>query len=162
MRIIQQLTDKDTNWLINQLKNIKSALQPDISNYAKNRQRAWLNGLGEPHLSYPIISESIQHEAIDRFIRDNLDINYDFCLAHYSGDKAIGIKPHRDASYANREAYGINLGNCNFTISDKTYELTGGEIYTFNCKVVHSADPSPHRWGLNLWTAKPIWLSRID
>ena len=45
------------------------ALQPDISNYAKNRQRAWLNGLGEPHLSYPKISKSIQHPEIDRFIR---------------------------------------------------------------------------------------------
>jgi hypothetical protein len=162
MRIIKQLSETDTNWLINQLENIKSNLTADISQYAKNRQRAWLNGLGEPHLSYPKISESTQNQAIDQFIWDKLGINYDFCLAHYSGDKASGIKPHRDASYANREAYGINLGICKFTIADKTYELSGGEIYTFNCKVIHSADPSPHRWGLNLWTAKPIWLSRID
>jgi hypothetical protein len=161
MQITQQLNDKDTNWLINQLECIKTNLSSDISQYAKNRQRAWINGLGEPHLSYPKISESIQHPEINRFIRQDLGINYDFCLAHYSGEKAIGIKPHRDASYANREAFGINLGNCKFTVADKTYELTGGEIYTFNCKVVHSADPSPHRWGINLWTAKPIWLSRI-
>jgi len=114
MRIIQQLTDTDTNWLINQLENIKSALQPDISNYAKNQQRAWLNGLGELHLSYPKISESIQHQVIDRFIRDNLDINYDFCLAHYSVDKAIptdavpaDIKPPQDAGLANRQAIAI-------------------------------------------------------
>lgn len=162
MQIIQQLSEKDTNWLINQLESIKTDLTSDISQYAKNRQRAWLNGLGEPHLNYPKISPSILHPAIDRFIRENLGINYDFCLAHYSGDKAIGIKPHRDASYANREAFGINLGGCNFTVRDKTYELSGGEIYTFNCKILHSADPSPHRWGLNLWTVKPIWLSRID
>ena len=162
MQVTQQMNDKDTNWLINQLECIKTELTSDISNYAKNRQRAWLNGLGEPHLSYPKISESIQHQAIDRFIRDNLDINYDFCLAHYSGDKAIGIKPHLDAGFANRQAYGINLGICKFTIADKNYELTGGEVYTFNCKILHSADPSPQRWGLNLWTAKAIWLSRID
>lgn len=161
MQIINQLDNNDINWLINQLENIKTDLTNDISQYAKNRQRAWLNGLGEPHLSYPKISESIQHQDIDKFIRNQLGINYDFCLAHYSGDRAIGIKPHRDASYANRQAYGINLGACNFTIADKTYNLTGGEVYSFNCKVLHSADPSPHRYGINLWTAKPIWLGRI-
>ena len=114
MRIIQQLTDKDTNWLINQLKNIKTDLTSDISNYAKNRQRAWLNGLGELHLSYPKISESTQNQAVDQFIRDKLGINYDFCLAHYSGDKAIptdavpaDIKPPQDAGLANRKAIAI-------------------------------------------------------
>jgi hypothetical protein len=160
MRILQQLTDTDINWLINELENIKTDLTTDISQYAKNRQRAWLNGLGEPHLSYPKIFESIQHQAIHKFIRNQLGINYDFCLAHYSGDKASGIKPHRDASYANREAYGINLGMCNFTVGDKTYDLKSGEVYSFNCKILHSADPSPHRYGINLWTAKPIWLAR--
>jgi len=111
-------------------------------------------------LSYPKISESIQHQEIDEFIRNQLGINYDFCLAHYSGDKAIGIKPHRDASYANREAYGINLGICNFTVGDRSYQLIGGEVYSFNCKILHSADPSPHRYGMNLWTAKSIWIAR--
>jgi hypothetical protein len=74
MRIIQQLTDKDTNWLINQLETIKTDLTSDISQYVKNRQRAWLNGLGEPHLSYPRISESIKHQVIDQFIRNQLGI----------------------------------------------------------------------------------------
>jgi len=70
------------------------------------------------------VSEEI-HSAIEK-----LEIKYDFCLVHYSGEAAKGIKLHRDASYAMPTAYGINLGNCNFTHNGKTYHLTGGEIYS--------------------------------
>jgi hypothetical protein len=90
-----------------------------------------------------------------------LGINYDFCLAHYSGDRSIGIQPHRDASYANREAYGINLGRCDFTVGNNIYKLNGGEVYSFDCKTLHSADPSTNRWALNLWTAKSMWMAQI-
>jgi hypothetical protein len=161
MKMKAQLTESDTNWLINQLESIKDTLTSDVSKYAKGRKRAWLNGLGEPHLSFPKISKSIQHLEIDQFIRSHLGINYDFCLAHYSGDRSIGIQPHRDASFANREAYGINLGKCDFTVGDRLYKLNAGEVYSFDCKALHSADPSTNRWALNLWTAKSMWIAHI-
>jgi len=69
------MTDREANLTIN------------ISQYVRNRQRAWLNGLGEPHLAYPKISESIPQSQIDKFIRDHVGVNYGFCLAHYSGDR---------------------------------------------------------------------------
>ena len=164
MQIVNRLLPSDINWMIEELEKVKNDLTRDVSNYAKGRQRVWLNGIGEPHLAYPKIMPSIQHLTIDKFIQEKLGIQYDFCLAHFSGDKAIGIKPHRDASFSNRIAFGINLGGCDFSIGEpaKEYRLSGGEIYSFNCKTIHSADPVLNRWGLNLWTAKPLWLAQAD
>jgi hypothetical protein len=159
IKLLGQLDPQTTATLIALLQELP--MGKDVSSYARGRKRLWLNGLGEPFLgSPPRLSPSFECQDIHRIISD-LDIRYDFCLAHYSGDSAIGIKPHRDASYANPLAYGINLGQCRFTCNGETHHLTGGEIYSFNCKQLHSAEPAPHRWALNLWTAKAAWLAHI-
>jgi len=145
---------------IEMLKNLK--LQSDVSTYAPGRKRLWLNGLGEPFLGKrPKIFKSHKNDKIHEAIT-KLGIKYDFCLVHYSGEDAAGIGAHRDASYAQPIAYGINLGKCKFTVNSKTYELTGGEVYKFNCKLIHSAKPEAHRWGINLWTVKQEWLSQVN
>jgi len=158
IELITKINEKEVSNWIDMLKELP--LKDDVSTYAPGRKRIWVNGLGEPSLTYePRLLESHKSEKIHSAI-EKLGIKYDFCLVHYSGEAAKGIKLHRDASYAMPTAYGINLGSCNFTHNGKTYHLTGGEIYSFDCKLPHGAKPAKHRWGINLWTVKQDWLKK--
>jgi hypothetical protein len=78
------------------------------------------------------------------------------CLISKGGN----IKPHRDTTYADAWAMGINLGVCNWHISstrdgakpDFTMNLKGGEVFAFNSKHVHAVtDAASDRWAINVW-----------
>ena len=153
-----------TAWLDGQ---IRPALVPDVSAYASGRLRCWLRT--EPPLS------TSQHEkpgfkvqdGIWRRLEQLIDWPFDFCLVTYSGAMATGIEPHRDASYADYEAVGLNVTG-SFGQARDTHgynpakdapthvlELSPGNVIRFNCKNVHGAKPSAHRWAMNFWRRKP-------
>lgn len=158
--------------------NVRTHLVPDVSNYAKGRLRVWLNT--EPSLTNPTrLSESrLQvNETLTKRLQEIIEWPFDYCLITYSGDdNAIGISPHRDASYADYEAYTLNLtGDAlfeywnerqSFGYSRDTVDLganapptsvlslTSGDLVHFNCKNKHAASPSTKRWSLNFWKAK--------
>jgi hypothetical protein len=159
--------------------HIRNNLRPDVSNYAKGRLRVWLDD--EPSLTANVrISQGLRIPAgIRQRLRDLIKWDFDYALVTYSGDfEAIGIKPHRDARYADYEAVGLNVsGTCRFDYwagrqsfgkspnlieYDPRYDaptdclnLAAGDVVKFNCKNLHSATPSKKRWNINFWRKAP-------
>jgi hypothetical protein len=172
--------EKIQKWLED---SIRPHLTQDVSNYAKGRLRCWLGiepALFSPFNIKPAVNVSL---PILTRIREILGWDFQFALVTYSGDEeAIGISPHRDAGYADYEAYSINVsGEAKFDywcdrqsfdgshrgklirtsgITDPTHSLIlkPGEVTRFNCKNLHSCTPSAKRWNINFWKAKPKTL----
>lgn len=158
-------------------RTVRPHMTPDISNYAKGRLRVWIGT--EPSLSkHGKPKPGLQLPKMAQAFADRINWPFDYCLVTYSGDvNPIGISPHRDASYADYEAYGWNLvGESKFLYwNDRqsfgksassgmaphsgppTHEinLAPGTVVRFNCKNLHAAIPLPRRWGVNFWRAKP-------
>jgi hypothetical protein len=106
-------TDAIQRWLE---AEIRKYLQKDVSNYAKGRLRTWLNI--EPSLTSPTTTKQgtgVSDKIVNR-LKDLICWDFDYALVTYSGDnKAIGIAPHRDASYADYEARALHIsGECRF------------------------------------------------
>lgn len=166
--------DSTLEWLE---KAVRPQLTPDVSSYAKGRLRVWLEV--EPML-YPPFKTKLALQDLTAFLQLQklIDWSFDYCLITFSGDaEPVGIKPHRDAGYANYEARSLNVsGTCRFDywnernavgFAPSTHEynplvdapthsitLQPGDVYRFNCKNLHSASPSPSRWCMNFWKRK--------
>lgn len=144
---------------------VKPHLTPDVSSYAPGRMRCWLGE--EPSLTsrdtrpaLPISEETYAvFSSVARF-------PVDYVLCTFSGaESPVGIRPHRDAGYADHVAATWNVsGTCrmkvwmdrNATESGGFLEcwLTPGAVVHFPCKHLHSAEPSTYRWALHFWRAK--------
>jgi len=160
----------DTSNLLKWLETLKPCLTSDVSNYAVGRQRLWLKV--EPPLgNQPYKPGFPINDKIWERLQEIIEWKFDYCLVTYSGDDAIGIRPHRDSSYADYEAMGLNIsGTCKFSYwnSRKSFgfskstepnefivlDLKPGDLIRFNCKNLHSAEPSPDRWNMNFWKKK--------
>lgn len=144
-------------------------LKPDPSNYAPGRLRGWFPM--EWNLqTKQFMESSIQSHLLWSWCQ-RIWPEAEIGLITYSGatnTEPKGIKLHRDDSYGDFKAVGINVtGECRFTYlqSYRSYEwdpqrdpevervinLKPGDVYTFNCKNRHSAEPSPNRFAINLW-----------
>ena len=145
---------------------VAPALSPDVSSYARGRTRAWLQyeaplsrrqnyrrGLRDPKL-WTWLATTWQ--------RAGYAGTPDLALALHG---PIGIRPHRDASYAHAHALTVNLGTAEWGWHpDRQGQnpanlhwttLTGGEILKFDCKHLHSSrNLDPARWAIVLWQAK--------
>ncbi len=165
-------------------KDIAPHLKSDVSTYARGRQRVWLRTeplLKSTRLSHPGSVRTIPGlEIPDKYwnrLQEIINWKFDYCLVTYSGkENPIGISPHRDASYADYGAMGLNVsGHCLFSYwndrdsfgkSESTGKwpypghptcviaLSPGDLVRFNCKNVHSAEPGPDRWNMNFWKKK--------
>lgn len=154
---------------------LRPYLTPDVSNYARGRQRCWLGdepplGKGSSKPGVPV--DDATWSVLERWI----EWRFDYCLVTFSGNDGIGILPHRDASFANYEGVGWNLsGQCCFRYWEErisfgrslavrrfgpddpptcTVEMVPGTLVRFNTKNLHSASPTDSRWGMNFWRAK--------
>lgn len=158
-------------------KEVAPHLTPDVSRYAKGRMRAWLGV--EPSLKQKVTltpGVPVADELIDR-MRELVGFGFDYCLATYSGELGIGIAPHRDAKFADFEAYSWEISgeaqfdywcgrNCfgrgpneheyNPLADEPTHSLVlnPGDVLHFNCKNIHAANPGKRRWNLNFWKIK--------
>lgn len=159
-------------------RTIRPHLRPDVSRYARGRLRAWLRV--EPTLTSPtrrLPGVPVDDRVWSR-LGELLGRPFDYCLVTYSGDdQAIGIGPHRDAAFADFEAFGLHAsGEARFDYwmgrpafgfapdarafdparDDPTHSLvlSPGQVVRFNCKNLHAATPGPGRWGLNFWAAR--------
>lgn len=163
MRILKVLSPHFTKNLISILEaEVRPFLEPDVSTYAKGRTRAWL--LNEPQLTSnsndPIkvipkpLLNGIEETICRIFESEKFEVNTILCI-----NGPAGIKPHRDGSYADPKAIGINLGTVkwwyglNRTNTELVeVDLPVGAVYTFDCKVLHGSDPiDPNRWAINGW-----------
>jgi hypothetical protein len=157
---------------------VVGSLRPDVSNYAKGRLRTWIRT--EPPLSPKAKERPGEIDITDKLwtrLEDIIEWKFDYCLVTYSGSvKAIGITPHRDSSFAAYEAMGLNVsGTCKFRYwnerngfdavkptnsfppnepASHVFDLVPGDLVRFNCKNVHSAEPSIDRWNMNFWKKK--------
>lgn len=138
-------------------------LTPDVSNYAKGRQRCWLQA--EAPLGSQPWQLGVSDDRLWSWIKKVIWPEAELGLITYG---PVGITLHRDASYADYEARTLNLG----TIKAWQYEpgystfgygpqnirpimnlmLSPGEVIRFNCKNRHGVvDPAQDRWAINLW-----------
>ena len=157
------LTPETQDWLVSILENeIAPMLVKDVSSYAPGRMRTWM-----PYEAPLDTSASKNKPFIPGVLHDELwQFIVDLCHKHGMKaqtcliSKGGNIKPHRDTTYADSWAMGINLGVCNWHISstrdgvkpDFTMNLKGGEVFSFNSKHVHAVtDAAPDRWAINVW-----------
>ena len=146
--------------------HVRPALTPDVSNYARGRVRCWLQREAplssrqgwKPGLRVPVL-----WDEIGRIWRQAgmPTAEPHTALAIY-GD--IGIRPHRDATYAAPMALSVNLGQVRWgwtpdrgSNDDRDLawqDMSGGEVLVFDCKHRHAARPAPDRWAIIAWSAK--------
>jgi len=164
MQVKRTLPLSQCHNIISWLVDISSYLEKDVSRYAPNRQKIWLNTepvlYGNGRVTKP---SKLQSAAAFERLQKILEIDFDFCLITYSGSEATGIDFHRDATFAAKIAYGLNLGDCDFYWNPDRHEenankdnsdlwqLKMGDFVEFDCKHRHAAVPWPNRWGLNFW-----------
>lgn len=140
-------------------------LEPDVSNYARGRQRCWLETEAPLSMSRPW--QDGHHDAwLWTWIREHVWDKAELGLVAYG---PVGISAHRDAWYAGWEAVTINLGEVEAWMycpqySDYCYgpqqdahewmlHPRVGEVYRFNPKNPHAViNPANDRWSINLWT----------
>ena len=149
---------------------VRPHLSPDVSNYARGRVRCWLRWEAplsarqsyKPGLVVPELWTGISRT----WQRSGLPGVPDLALAIY-GD--IGIRPHRDASYAKAMALSINLGRTTWGWTPQResnrdedlvwFPMTGGEVTVFDAKHRHAArDVAADRWAIIAWQTKPTAL----
>lgn len=162
IEFIRKLDSEEISSLKRMLENFSDTLTEDVSSYAKGRKRVWLNH------EWDLLHRNFKPALRDEDLWNDLKLTIpeaELGLASYG---SVGIKLHRDDSYADWKAYGINLGKCTWLYERsypgycwtkerlkaqvEEYKLEGGEIFSFNCKNRHAAvDCSPDRWSINLW-----------
>ena len=127
-----------------------TVLRADVSSYAKGRMRAWFpveaplsaKQKFKPGVALPRLSAHL------RRITEPLGFVADVGLVSKGGS----IEPHRDTTFGRSRAFGMNLGRCTWVYDGEEYDLEGGEVYEFNCKLLHSVqNVSSERWGVNVW-----------
>ena len=163
-----QLHENTTHWLIDTLnREVKPALTPDVSSYARGRTRCWLEWEGplsarqdyRPALVVPALWDRLTAIWKESGLKGRPDLG----LALHG---PVGIRPHRDASYARSTALSINLGKASWGWSPERHsndaanlrwmDLKGGEVIVFDCKHRHAArSVAPDRWAIIVWQTKP-------
>jgi hypothetical protein len=171
-KLLVQLTPEQIAPIIKHLEEqVLPNLVPDVSSYAVGRQRVWLPY--EAPLSNSRAWQLGTHDPklwqwVCHICETYAGFTPDVALVAKGGQ----IKPHRDTSYADYRAIGINLGPVvwGYQRQRTTYanmpqddsakkveiELQGGEVFEFNSKNVHwTHNADPQRWSINAWTVKP-------
>jgi len=172
VNILHQLTRTQIDRLVN-LCSRHLTLTGDVSNYARGRQRSWLRHEAPLSDARPWRSANQNDELWNEILEICNQISFvpELGLASLGGE----ISAHRDASYADWRAIGINLGVTTFgyelsypefrwappseLVSPPQVSLTrlvGGEVFEFNCKNRHwTSNVSADRWSINLWRVSP-------
>lgn len=172
IEIIHRISYQNQQRIRQDLENYKQFLKSDISNYAKGRQRFWIEA--EWDLRHKTFRKAVKMPRLNQYLK-RLNIDYDLGLIAYG---VTGIDWHRDDSYANFIAYSINLSSqpyewgyqANYpsyqyskqdpNAKQQIYLLKPGDVIKFNCKNPHSAlGKDSDRWSINLWTVKPKFKS---
>ena len=151
-------------------------LRPDVSNYAKGRQRYWLQY--EWDLKNRNLTTGIYDPKLWEFCKKWMP-DADLGLAIYG---PIGISPHRDDSYADWRGVAINLGeigswsyDCQYPEyqwspndkcnppNTKNYKVPPGTVFEFNTKNPHGVnEPAENRWAINLWKVSNKFRADLD
>lgn len=119
------LSPETQEWLLSILENeIAPMLVKDVSSYAPGRMRTWMPyeaPLDTTTNKNKPFTPGVLHDELWQFIVDlchKHGMQAQTCLISKGGN----IKPHRDTTYADAWAMGINLGVCNWHISSTRRE----------------------------------------
>ncbi|WP_293296119.1 MULTISPECIES: hypothetical protein [unclassified Microcoleus] len=127
----------------------------DRSNYVDGRLNLWL--FHKVDFRNGKVSNGYKDDRIARFcqkVYPGCDIGLlSFHFDHGNLTSNGLIKPHRDHSYGQPTARGVNLGSCVFDCNGLQYNLGDGDITEFNCKQIHGVSEilSPERFSITLW-----------
>jgi hypothetical protein len=144
-------------------------LTPDVSSYAKGRERVWLQA--EPTLTRNYsLTKAHGDDRIWSWIIKQIWPQADIGLVTRG---PVGIGMHRDATYAGWTAYAINLGEdvtwgyrecykdyCYGPQDDNApvteIKIKAGQCFKFNPKNQHGvlSEITDKRWSINLWELK--------
>ncbi len=171
-RIINTLKQETMAEVISHLNNNLQRLTPDKSTYSPGRQKYWLQS--EWDLKDRIFRPAVKDERLWTFCKRAMP-EADLGLVVYG---EIGIKPHRDDSYADWRGVGINLGEMESWYYDAQYpelkwtketnpsaprniKVLPGQVFEFNTKNPHGANnPAHDRWAIFLWKIKQQYRSQ--
>lgn len=148
--------------------------------YAAGRRFAWLAFRPSFAATQPLLEPMPRGELWRQLERLVPGIETAECFRNGVGSSP-GIRPHRDAAYASRQAWLLNLGETTFRIwlphdvapaaalnaargnagtkyTEWTVPLVGGELLTFDCKTLHgSHSAAPERWAIGMWRFQDAW-----
>ena len=149
-------------------RHVAPHLTPDVSNYARGRQRAWLEieaPLGPTQPWRPGLASDRLWPWLVRVWRRFHPASEPALGLAIRGD--VGIAWHRDAAYAKSDALIVNLGPATFEIDAErdsangrpgdpvSLDLRPGDVIAFDCKHQHRVvDADPARWSIVLWRLK--------
>ena len=174
LKKLQTLSSDRVSRIVTHLDNNKDRLERDVSNYAKGRQRYWLNykwGLKSRRFTHGVKDQRLWNFCQEIFPGADLG------LVVYGG---IGIDLHRDDSYADWRGVGVNLGNIEAWVYDcqypefrwtpnqnepnpRRYKVEVGDVFEFNTKNPHSAlNPAEDRWGIFLWRVNKKFKRKLQ
>lgn len=181
--ILKELSRGDVRQLVGLLdREVEPRLVRQERGYASGRRYAWLGW--EPSFQEPPSALARPRGRLWSALQEWVpEIEAAECWCNGEGSSP-GIRPHRDAPYADPVAYILNLGRTRFRIwlptdcvphpglariaahtrfSEYAMELTGGELIRFDCKVLHaSATEEVRRWGIGMWKFKASWKERAE
>jgi hypothetical protein len=161
--------------LIHMLEAHRDELTTDVSSYAKGRLRAWLpKAWNLRDKCWDASETTIRDDKLWKEIHKIVPAGH-VALVTY-GD--VGIRWHRDDSYAAWNAWSIQLGEVeawgyNPQYPDFYYETQGqenyqvfqvgvGDVLRFNPKNQHAViNPAENRWAINVWQVKNQFLPSL-
>ena len=163
LKNLGMINSENYNSITSHLNQNKNRLTLDVSTYATNRQRYWLQD--EWDLKNRKFIPGIKDERLWNYCKHWMP-DADLGLVVYGN---VGITEHRDDSYADYRSVGINLGELESWSYDCRYpefrwtahrnpreriyhKIQNGEVFEFNCKNPHAAiRPHEDRWAIFLW-----------
>ena len=167
------LSAKGVAAFVTKLEEHRNLLIPDVSSYARGRQRFWLQH------EWNLKLRCFQPALVDQEL-------WSMCLKWMPNAKLglavhgpVGISLHRDDSYADWRTVGINLGEIEGWQYDGQYpefhwtkernpsnvricRVPVGGVFAFNCKNPHAAlKPAENRWAIFLWDIAPKFRNQF-
>lgn len=136
---------EDFNQLVHSLNKHKKNLDYDFSNYARGRSKLWLNAEWDlkDRMFYPALKEPKIWSICKKWFPEA-----ELGLAAYG---SVGIKPHRDDSYADYRAVGINLGSI-----ESWYYDGGNPKEGRHEDLGHSGRYPEYRWTRQQYKSMPV------
>ncbi len=161
--MIGRLNSKSQEILVKRATLLIEKMERDVSRYAPGRHRMWL--FHEANLQSPPKTSEAYFDEFWWKIAQKIYPGSDIALLTFGG-KSAGINSdgridrHRDHTYAEETAFGINFGakaefgyDYHRQAGDRRImTLHPGDIYKFNCKHTHALlSHEAQRFSLILW-----------
>jgi hypothetical protein len=170
-RLLHQLSAENQRRICDHLsQEIAPHLSPDSSSYASGRSRLWLQHQPSFARDYTLSAGHVDQRLwgyFERLLPSRID-----CGLVTRGP--VGISMHRDASYAQYRAFGVNLGEqvtfgyrevyreYRYSPDQQAFApvqeitLQPGDVYEFCCKNPHGimSPITASRWSINFWALR--------